>query len=51
VLQGDVPSAINPPPGCAFHTRCPQAVKRCRAETPLLKAAADGRQVACHLVE
>jgi len=51
VLQGDVPSAINPPPGCAFHTRCPHAFKRCMAETPLLKAAADGRQVACHLVE
>ena len=51
VLQGDVPSAINPPPGCAFHTRCPHAFKRCKAETPLLKAAADGRQVACHLVE
>ena len=51
VLQGDVPSAINPPPGCAFHTRCPHAFERCKAETPLLKAAADGRQVACHLVE
>ena len=51
VLQGDVPSAINPPPGCTFHTRCPHAFKRCMAETPLLKAAADGRQVACHLVE
>jgi oligopeptide/dipeptide ABC transporter ATP-binding protein len=51
VLQGDVPSPINPPPGCAFHTRCPHAFKRCKAETPLLKAAADGRQVACHLVE
>lgn len=51
VLQGDVPSPINPPPGCAFHTRCPRAVERCKVETPLLKAAADGRQVACHLVE
>ena len=51
VLQGDVPSAINSPSGCAFHTRCPHAFKRCKAETPLLKAAADGRQVACHLVE
>ena len=51
VLQGDVPSAINPPSGCAFHTRCPHAFERCKAETPLLKTAADGRQVACHLVE
>jgi oligopeptide/dipeptide ABC transporter ATP-binding protein len=51
VLQGDVPSPINPPPGCAFHTRCPFAFERCRIETPPLKPAADGRRVACHLVE
>jgi oligopeptide/dipeptide ABC transporter ATP-binding protein len=51
VLQGDVPSPINPPSGCAFHTRCPFAFARCKVETPPLKAAADGRQVACHLVE
>jgi oligopeptide/dipeptide ABC transporter ATP-binding protein len=51
VLQGDVPSPINPPPGCAFHTRCPHAVARCKVETPALKATADKRQVACHLVE
>ena len=51
VLQGDVPSPINPPPGCAFHTRCPHAFARCKVETPVLKAAADGRRVACHLVE
>ena len=50
VLQGDVPSPINPPSGCAFHTRCPFAFERCRIETPALKSAADGRQVACHLV-
>jgi oligopeptide/dipeptide ABC transporter ATP-binding protein len=51
VLQGDVPSPINPPPGCAFHTRCPFVFERCRVETPLLKVAADRRSVACHLVE
>jgi peptide/nickel transport system ATP-binding protein len=51
VLQGDVPSPINPPSGCAFHTRCPHAFERCRVETPALKTATDGRQVACHLVE
>jgi peptide/nickel transport system ATP-binding protein/oligopeptide transport system ATP-binding protein len=51
VLQGDVPSPINPPPGCAFHTRCPFVFERCRVETPLLKPSADGRRVACHLVE
>jgi oligopeptide/dipeptide ABC transporter ATP-binding protein len=51
VLQGDVPSPINPPPGCAFHTRCPFAFERCKVERPALKPAADGRRVACHLVE
>jgi len=50
VLQGDVPSPVNPPSGCAFHTRCPFAFERCKAETPELKANADGRRVACHLV-
>jgi oligopeptide/dipeptide ABC transporter ATP-binding protein len=50
VLQGDVPSPINPPSGCAFHTRCPFAFERCKIEMPALKASADGRQVACHLV-
>jgi oligopeptide/dipeptide ABC transporter ATP-binding protein len=51
VLQGDVPSPINPPSGCAFHTRCPFAFARCKTETPLLKPTADGRRVACHLVD
>ena len=51
VLQGDVPSPINPPSGCAFHTRCPFAFERCKIETPALKPAADGRRVACHLVD
>ncbi len=49
LLQGDVPSPINPPPGCAFHTRCPYAIARCRTETPALKQAATGQLVACHL--
>jgi oligopeptide/dipeptide ABC transporter ATP-binding protein len=49
VLQGDVPSPIDPPPGCAFHTRCPFAFDRCRVEQPALAPAADGRLVACHL--
>jgi oligopeptide/dipeptide ABC transporter ATP-binding protein len=51
VLQGDVPSPINPPSGCAFHTRCPFAFDRCKVERPALKRSADGRSVACHLVE
>jgi len=49
VLQGDVPSPINPPSGCHFHTRCPYAVERCRAETPLLREVKPGQMVACHL--
>ncbi|HEY1226075.1 MAG TPA: dipeptide ABC transporter ATP-binding protein [Ramlibacter sp.] len=51
VLQGDIPSPINPPSGCAFHTRCPKAFGRCKVETPPLTRAADGRLAACHLVE
>ena len=49
VLQGDVPSPINPPSGCHFHTRCPYAVERCRVETPLLREVKPGQLVACHL--
>jgi len=47
VLQGDVPSPANPPPGCHFHPRCRYAVDRCRVESPPL-VEQDGRQVACH---
>ena len=49
VLQGDVPSPANPPPGCRFHTRCPYAVARCRSEDPPLREVAPGQHVACHL--
>jgi oligopeptide/dipeptide ABC transporter ATP-binding protein len=49
VLQGDVPSPINPPSGCHFHTRCPYAVDHCRAETPALREVKPGQWVACHL--
>src|SRR4029077_2368276 len=49
VLQGDVPSPINPPCGCHFYTRCPYAVERCRVETPILREVKPGRLVACHL--
>ena len=49
VLQGDVPSPVNPPSGCHFHTRCPYAVERCRAESPSLREVRPGQMVACHL--
>ena len=49
ILQGDVPSPANPPPGCRFHTRCPYAVARCRSEDPPLREVAPGQHVACHL--
>jgi peptide/nickel transport system ATP-binding protein len=48
VLKGDLPSPLNPPAGCRFHTRCPSATPICKAERPVLTAAGDGRLVACH---
>lgn len=49
ILQGDVPSPVKPPSGCAFHTRCPVARARCREEEPHLRKIS-GRQVACHFI-
>jgi oligopeptide transport system ATP-binding protein len=49
MLQGDVPSPIDPPSGCHFHTRCPIAEARCRVEAPELKPAGGDHRVACHL--
>jgi len=49
VLQGDVPSPVNPPTGCHFHTRCPYAVERCKVEVPVLREVSPGQLVACHL--
>ncbi|TQF85664.1 dipeptide ABC transporter ATP-binding protein [Elioraea sp. Yellowstone] len=51
VLEGDVPSPLNPPAGCRFHTRCPFVMDRCREETPRLREVSPGRQAACHLLE
>ena len=50
VLKGELPSPLDPPPGCVFSTRCPHAIARCRDERPLLRPL-DGRLVACHLAE
>jgi peptide/nickel transport system ATP-binding protein len=49
ILKGDVPSPINPPSGCRFHTRCPYVFDRCRAEEPKLRLTGEGQWAACHL--
>jgi peptide/nickel transport system ATP-binding protein len=51
ILRGDVPSPINPPSGCRFHTRCPYVFDRCRTEEPMLRDTAPGQKAACHLDE
>ncbi len=50
-LGGDVPTPLNPPPGCRFHTRCPHAMARCRVEEPQLKEISAGHWAACFLHE
>jgi len=51
VLEGDVPSPLNPPSGCRFHTRCSFAWERCKREAPPLYDVAPGHQAACHLLD
>jgi peptide/nickel transport system ATP-binding protein len=51
ILKGDVPSPIDPPSGCRFHTRCPYVFDRCRVEEPPLQPLASGHLAACHLNE
>ena len=48
ILKGEIPSPINPPSGCVFHTRCIYAQERCRVEVPLLIPRRDNRLAACH---
>ncbi|MBN9536856.1 MAG: ATP-binding cassette domain-containing protein [Reyranella sp.] len=50
VLQGELPSPLNPPAGCPFHSRCPIAQDRCRSERPELRPVSNGAQAACHFV-
>ena len=49
ILQGEVPSPLNPPPGCYFHPRCPAAMDRCSVETPEVKEISEGHTLTCHL--
>ncbi len=49
IVSGEVPSALRPPPGCRFHTRCPQAMEQCKTHDPALVAMDGERAVACHL--
>jgi oligopeptide transport system ATP-binding protein len=51
ILEGDVPSPADPPPGCSFNTRCPIAVDRCSKEVPAWREVNPDHWVACHLVE
>ena len=49
LLEGDIPSPVNPPQGCRFHTRCPQAMAICSEQEPLLRDREQGHGVACFL--
>ena len=50
-LKGEIPSPLNPPPGCVFSTRCPLATEECRREVPQLREVRPGHRVACLKIE
>ena len=49
IISGEIPSALRPPPGCRFHTRCPKVMEVCKSADPPMHGMPDGRAVACHL--
>jgi oligopeptide transport system ATP-binding protein len=49
ILPGEVPNPLNPPSGCRFHPRCPQAMPQCQTQEPVWKEVGSGRYTACHL--
>ncbi|GAA0836077.1 ABC transporter ATP-binding protein [Paenibacillus glucanolyticus] len=51
ILKGDLPSPVNPPTGCRFHTRCPSCMEVCKQVTPVYREVEPGHQVACHLYD
>lgn len=51
ILKGDLPSPVNPPTGCRFHTRCPSCMEVCKQITPVFREVEPGHQVACHLYD
>jgi oligopeptide/dipeptide ABC transporter ATP-binding protein len=51
ILSGEMPSPIDPPPGCPFHPRCPVAEARCKVEVPMLREIVPGHWAACHLAD
>jgi oligopeptide transport system ATP-binding protein len=51
IIAGEIPSALRPPPGCRFHTRCPKAMEMCKTADPPMRDRPGGRAVACHLYD